>query len=277
MKIKIPLIIIILLLAFSVWAVPNCQNTSTGNVPLYPSSLTPVIADTIPADAIIAGFGMSNAFQEYKIFPGIRNCAIGGGTVNHLANSNWSKWDRIMDRCGNANQVTDVLFKVAVGGKSKLSQSSYINFVVDSTYGAMDEIKRRFPNVVRWHLWSRIYGEYADDKNQSKSSEPQAYWTGHAVDLVVAQTPNAYWASYVWADGLNPRTDGLIWACNDFRDDGLHPNSNGVQKVLNWGLTPWLDKAMGGQSTPPPNPQQCVPTGTQTKCKIRNNGECVCI
>jgi lysophospholipase L1-like esterase len=35
----------------------------------------------------------------------------------------------------------------------------------------------------------------------------------------------------LWADGLTPRQDGLIWECDDFRDDGTHPSPKGRQKV----------------------------------------------
>ena len=256
-------------------AAPNCQNTSTGQVPLYQNSVGHVQANTIPSNAVIAGFGMSNARREYSVFSDILNNAIGGGTVDNLANSNWHKWPRIMQGAGNPNQVTDALLKVAIGGKSNWSQTAYVDYVINSTYGAMAEIRRRFPNVQRFHLWSRIYGEYADDWNQGKSSEPQAYWTGLAVQTVVAQDPNAYHGPYLWADGLNARSDGLTWVCSDFDNDGLHPDLQGMQKVRDWGLIPWLEKAQGGQSSPPPDdPQQC-PNGKVWTCKIWR-GEEVC-
>jgi PKD repeat protein len=40
------------------------------------------------------------------------------------------------------------------------------------------------------------------------------------------------WGPYIWADGLNPRSDGFIWECGDVRqNDFTHPSSNGVFKV----------------------------------------------
>jgi hypothetical protein len=36
----------------------------------------------------------------------------------------------------------------------------------------------------------------------------------------------------MWADGLNPRSDGLTWACSDFNpSDGTHPAASGREKV----------------------------------------------
>jgi lysophospholipase L1-like esterase len=66
------------------------------------------------------------------------------------------------------------------------------------------------------------------------------------------------WSAYLWADGDIPRSDGLIWCdgqssapCSgeiDFNTDGTHPNSVGVQKVVNLlmnffttsSYTPWF-------------------------------------
>lgn len=39
------------------------------------------------------------------------------------------------------------------------------------------------------------------------------------------------WGPYLWADGLTPRSDGLIWNCSDLNADGTHPSASGVNKV----------------------------------------------
>jgi PKD repeat protein len=40
------------------------------------------------------------------------------------------------------------------------------------------------------------------------------------------------WGPYVWAAGTNPRSDGMVWNCDDCRqNDFTHPSSNGVYKV----------------------------------------------
>ena len=39
------------------------------------------------------------------------------------------------------------------------------------------------------------------------------------------------WGPYLWADGLRGRSDGLVWACADFMEDGVHPSASGRDKV----------------------------------------------
>lgn len=53
-----------------------------------------------------------------------------------------------------------------------------------------------------------------------------------AVGSVTA--PLLLWGPYLWADGLNPRNDGLIWEPSDFSaSDGTHASDSGALKVAN--------------------------------------------
>lgn len=45
------------------------------------------------------------------------------------------------------------------------------------------------------------------------------------------RAPWLAWAAYLWADGLTPRSDGLVWRCEDFQDDGTHLSPSGREKV----------------------------------------------
>jgi hypothetical protein len=45
--------------------------------------------------------------------------------------------------------------------------------------------------------------------------------------------PWVAWGPYSWADGMNPRSDGLIWERGDFVTDGTHPSQSGETKVGN--------------------------------------------
>ncbi|MBZ5719918.1 MAG: hypothetical protein LAO03_06015 [Acidobacteriia bacterium] len=137
----------------------------------------------------------------------------------------------------------------------------------------------RYPNLKQVFIASRIYGGYA---TITLNPEPFAYESGFTVKwLIQAQinqergdgpdavagdlsytngkAPWIAWGPYIWANGPNPRSDGLTWCdgqpappCNgeeDFRlDDHTHPNPTGQQKVstylLNFFLsspyTPWF-------------------------------------
>ena len=86
---------------------------------------------------------------------------------------------------------------------------------------------------------------------QGLSPEPAAYESGFAVKWLIelqiqglpelnynpglgtVVAPWLSWSAYLWTDGLNPRSDGLIWTANDMVPDCTHPSSSGELKVAN--------------------------------------------
>jgi hypothetical protein len=81
------------------------------------------------------------------------------------------------------------------------------------------------------------------------SPEPTAFETGFAVKWLIESqingdpdlnydpargpvvSPYLSWSSYLWIDGLNPRSDGLTWEPQDMIPDCTHPSSYGRAKV----------------------------------------------
>jgi hypothetical protein len=99
-------------------------------------------------------------------------------------------------------------------------------------------LSTKFPQLKLVYVSSRIYGGYSET---DLSPEPIAYESAFAVKWLIeerinnpnpdASTPWISWGPYLWADGLTPRSDGLIWERSDFEQDGAHPSTKGVSKV----------------------------------------------
>lgn len=139
--------------------------------------------------------------------------------------------------------------------------------------------KTRWPNLTFAFLSSRIYGGYSTG---TVSPEPYAFEYGFSTkwaiqaqinqirtgtidpvagNLSYSVAPWIAWAAYFWANGTNPRSDGLNWCdgqagspCNgevDFLSDGEHPVGPGLTKTTNQLMnfflsspvtTPWFVK-----------------------------------
>ena len=103
-------------------------------------------------------------------------------------------------------------------------------------------LKQDYPNVQIVYLSSRIYAGYS---LSPQSPEPFAYeggfsnrWLiedqingGPVTGITYSNAPVLLWGPYLWADGLNPNSEGLIWECTDLIDDGVHPSLSGNKKV----------------------------------------------
>lgn len=103
-------------------------------------------------------------------------------------------------------------------------------------------VRTDYPNVGVVYFSSRIYAGYADIL---LSPEPFAYEGGFSVRWLIQDqianggasgvtydnAPVLLWGPYLWADGLTPRSDGLVWTCDDLESDGIHPADSARQKV----------------------------------------------
>jgi hypothetical protein len=122
----------------------------------------------------------------------------------------------------------------------------------------------RYPNLKQIFLSTRIYAGYA---TSALNPEPYAYEYGFSgrwlIEAQINQVENGggvdpvagnldyhsgsaawmAWGAYIWANGINKRSDGLYWCngqtgapCNgeqDYEPDGTHPSSDaGAQKVV---------------------------------------------
>ena len=126
----------------------------------------------------------------------------------------------------------------------------------------MQRLRNDYPNLRVVYLSSRAYGGYAQPT--SSSPEPHAYEGAFGLRRLIQQqiegdpelnfdpsrgpalAPVLLWGPYLWADGLTPRSDGLIWTRSDFVDDGLHPSLAGARKVVDLLVDFFSNDELGG-------------------------------
>lgn len=188
----------------------------------------------------------------------IANGAAGGKTPSFWNSPSLADYDRVRDQRLTPLGLTEKQVQIAwlkeadAQPTKSLPDSAADAYVLEQELGNMVRaMKVRYPNLKMVFLSSRIYGGYA---TTGLNPEPYAYETGFAVKwLIEAQiqqnrtgtidaragdlnygsvAPWLGWSAYLWADGTNPRSDGLTWTVTDVRDDDhTHPSQAGQQKV----------------------------------------------
>ena len=143
----------------------------------------------------------------------------------------------------SAAQVQVVWLKTALARESRgfPENARLLQRTLRSIIGIL---RTKFPQLKLVYVSSRTYAGYSES---DLSPEPIAYESAFAVKWLIEERINnpspdrsipwVSWGPYLWADGLTPRSDGLIWTCADVEDDGTHPSKSGVQKVVNLLLT----------------------------------------
>ena len=238
---------------------------------------------------VLISIGMSNTTQEFQTFLPKANadphrnpkvlvvdCAIGGQAANVIRNPNAAYWDSVSARLVRARssraQVQVVWLKEANAGPTGGFPASAETLRANLS-SIVRIIKQKMPNVRLAYLTSRIYAGYA---TTSLNPEPYAYESGFAVKWLIesqirgdslnydpargpVEAPWLSWGPYLWADGMNPRSDGLTWPCSYFATDGTHPALGARNLVADSLLSffksdttavPWFRSTVTGVSDP---------------------------
>jgi hypothetical protein len=211
---------------------------------------------------VMIAIGMSNTTHEFSVFERqedlnssrngrvvIINTAQGGQSASVIAPPTAPYWTLVLQRLAamglSAQQVQVAWLKEANAGPPN-------NFPVhaqelrDDLRSIAQNLHDKFPSLRLCYLSSRVYGGYAGG---SLNPEPQAYESGFSVKWLIedqingdpalnyssargpVESPLLLWGPYLWADGIVPRADGLVWLQGDFEADGTHPAPSGEQKV----------------------------------------------
>lgn len=218
---------------------------------------------SVNGKVLFISIGMSNGNQEFrrfKIFTDtlsvknpklvLINCAIGGKDIDSLTGFNKPYWNYVRDTLYKygytPKQVQVVWFKQAQ--RIPNNGIAHIDSLKQKFKIVMQVMKQKFVNLKSCYLPGRIYGGYS--LPGLGNPEPYAYYTGWATKLLIQdqingdtslsysgtnpRSPWLSWGVYLWADGINIRSDGLNWICpDDFESDGVHPSSLGETKIAN--------------------------------------------
>jgi hypothetical protein len=215
---------------------------------------------------VMIALGMSNAKMEFDTFGGIAipvksnaveliNGAWPGVLASDWAyptaeNDPWRALAARLERKGLTPQQVQVAWLKEANADPQPGTDDfpvYAEKLRDDMAIMVMRVKELYPNVRVLYLSSRIFSGYSLIR---LSPEPFAYegafsnrWLiedqingGGATGVTYENAPVLLWGPYLWADGTQPRSDGLTWECNDFVEDGVHPTDAGRQKVADMML-----------------------------------------
>ena len=211
---------------------------------------------------VLLSIGMSNTFSEFRGFSLLarsdptfnRRVALVNGAQPGMVATEWvdpnaAIWTDVDDLLLSGGlsplQVEVAWIKLTNYDLSSFPQS--IQKLRDDLRTVVRNLKVHYPNVKLAYLSSRTRSyTYWEGLNP----EPGAFETGFAVKwLIEAQisgsdpglnydpargpvvAPYLSWGPYLWIDGLNPRSDGMVWTQADMVGDCTHPSQSGIAKV----------------------------------------------
>jgi hypothetical protein len=230
------------------------------------NAVVPRDANGVPSANGLIGFAsitMSNANQEWSAFKQMADAddhrnsrvrliagAAGGQSLDVIRDPNapyWSDLAAKIDAAGLApEQVQVVWLKMADAEPTTLHFPTHALNLKVNARAVIHILKSTYPNLSLAYFSSRSYGGYASAPNRS---EPLSYETGFATKWLIEDqiagdpslnynpangtvvAPVIMWGPYLWTNGLNPRSDGLIWKRTDVEADAVHPSPTGEEKV----------------------------------------------
>lgn len=175
----------------------------------------------------------------------IVNGATGGATASLLAGVNNNFWNAIIyDYLPNAgvtpNQVVGAWVLDVNGGPSGTFPSDMTG-LQGNLQSIAQNLFTKFPNIKLAYYSSINYTGYSNG-SANLDPEPYGYEGGMAVKNAIedqidgdpnmnydpskgkVKAPWIAWGPYYWANGMIPRSDGLVWTCQDLNTDGTHPS-----------------------------------------------------
>lgn len=183
----------------------------------------------------------------------IVDCAQSGYAVEQWLDPLTDAWDtcnaRLADEGVTAQQVQAAWIKLAER-KVDVPDTTFpahAAFHRDRLGDVVRLAKTEYPNLMLGVMSSRTRA-YTDSPT-AVNPEPFSYEENFSVKWLIEQqiagatnliydsgvgtvvAPALVWGPYLWIDGMNPRSDGMIWECDDLIGDFIHPDDSGAEKV----------------------------------------------
>lgn len=224
-------------------------------------SIQPLDANGNPSSSgkiVFTSIGESAAQQPFIQFMNLANVdpsrnpnlvvvngAAGGATAALLALPNNNFWNVIINNQLPNAGVTAKQVQVAwindVNGGPSGTFPSDMTKVQGNFESIAQNLLIKFPNIKLAYFTSINYTGYSNGI-KNLSNEPWSYEIGFAVKNAIqdqingnanlnydstkgaVKAPWIDWGPYYWANGMQARTDGLVWTCQDLQADGTHPS-----------------------------------------------------
>jgi hypothetical protein len=173
-------------------------------------------------------------------------------TSDRLADPNNGFWNQIIGSLLPASYVTPqqvvAVWLQSIHAKPKGNFPTHVAQLQGELESVVQNLHKKFPNLVLTYMSSRYYGGYSNGI-VTTDPEPYSYEQGFAIKNLIQQQLNGdpnlnfapvngtvmapwlSWGPYNWANGLLPRSDGLVWDCQDLKFDGIHPETPGRERA----------------------------------------------
>lgn len=219
---------------------------------------------------VFAAVGASNPATEFESFRNycdtfknlnpklslINTCigAMGVQKINDITDNYWVQAKKELIDSGLSNKQVQVVWL-----EEENTQNADTSFpgapqaLMLDYQKLLNVILKVFPNVKIVYMNQRAYAGYGDVTPGVIGKGlwfPRDYYNGWTIKWLIekqlnnevgyrfnapAEIPFIDWAESFWADGKNPRQDGLSYDCTtDFGGDGLHLSALGELKAGKW-------------------------------------------
>ncbi len=186
------------------------------------------------------------------------NGAQGSETAKKMADPTSAYWSTIVNfflpQAGfTPNQVVAAWVDILNSNPSGVYPGDMV-LLQSQLESIAQNLHTKFPNLKLAYFSSAYYSGYSNGLSIT-DPEPYAYESAFPVRNAILDQINGSpalnydpkagavlapwmaWGPYLWANGLLPRSDGLLWGCQDFMSDGVHPtNPAGRVKITSYLL-----------------------------------------